>query len=86
MILPNVVAINFHDITGYYRLFYIWEVLYFTEGSQGVGLLPRKGNKCITVTQEVQAEIKRRAKETNRTISEYIEYLLAQEKARKRAK
>lgn len=41
-------------------------------------LLPRKGYKCLTVTDKTHQEIKKRAKETNRTIREYVEYLLAQ--------
>jgi hypothetical protein len=48
--------------------------------------LPRKGYKCITVTEKVHGDISKRAKETNRTIKEYIEYLLAHEKATKEGK
>jgi hypothetical protein len=45
--------------------------------------LPRKGYKCITVTEKVHADIKKRAEETQRTIREYVEYLLAKDKASK---
>jgi len=45
--------------------------------------LPRKGYKCITVTEKVHEEVKKRAKQTKRTIREYVEYLLAKEKASK---
>jgi hypothetical protein len=43
--------------------------------------LPRKGYKCITVSAKVHDDIKKRAKETNRTIREYAEFLLQHEKA-----
>jgi len=45
--------------------------------------LPRKGYKCITVTDKVHGEVKKRAKETKRTMREYVEYLLAKDKASK---
>jgi hypothetical protein len=48
--------------------------------------LPRKGYKCITVTVKVHEDIQRRAKETDRTMKEYIEYLLAKEKGTKEGK
>jgi len=48
--------------------------------------LPRKGYKCITVTEKVHGDISRRAKETNHTMREYVEYLLAKEKAAKEGK
>ncbi len=48
-----------------------------------MGLLPRKGYKCITVTDELHEAIKKRSNETNRTMKEYIEYLVAHEKANK---
>ncbi len=48
--------------------------------------LPRKGYKCITVTDKLHEDIRRKAKETNRTIKEYIEYLMANEKATKSGK
>jgi hypothetical protein len=48
--------------------------------------LPRKGYKCLTVTEKVHGDISKRAKEANRTIKEYVEYLLAQEKATKEGK
>ena len=41
----------------------------------GSGNLPRKGYKCITVTEKVHGDIRKRAKETNRTMREYVEYL-----------
>ncbi len=46
-------------------------------------LLPRKGYKCITVTEKLHQDIKNRAVETNRTMKEYIEYLVANEKSAK---
>jgi hypothetical protein len=49
-------------------------------------ILPRKGYKCVTVTEKVHEDIKRRAKETNRTIREYVEYLLAKDKTTKEKK
>jgi hypothetical protein len=48
--------------------------------------LPRKGYKCITVPAKVHEAIKKRAKETNRTIHEYIEYLLQREQPAKEVK
>jgi hypothetical protein len=45
--------------------------------------LPRKGYKCLTVTEKVHGDIKKRAKETNRTIREYVEYLLSKDKVTK---
>jgi hypothetical protein len=45
--------------------------------------LPRKGYKCITVTEKIHGEVKKRAKETNRTMRGYVEYLLAKDKASK---
>jgi len=48
--------------------------------------LPRKGYKCITVPEKIHEDIKRRAKETNRTIRSYVEYLLEKDKAAKKAK
>jgi hypothetical protein len=44
-----------------------------------VVFLPRKGYKCITIDETLHANIKKRAKETNRTMKEYVEYLLAKE-------
>jgi hypothetical protein len=43
--------------------------------------LPRKGYKCITVSEKIHKEIKIMAKESNLTIKEYVEYLLAKDKA-----
>ena len=48
--------------------------------------LPRKGYKCITVPEKVHEDIKRRARESDRTIRGYVEYLLAKDKAAKEAK
>ena len=48
--------------------------------------MPRKGYKCITVTEKVHEDIKKRAKETNRTLKEYVEYLLAKDKTAKEGK
>jgi hypothetical protein len=47
--------------------------------------LPRKGYKCITVNEELHQTIKKRAKETNRSMKDYVEFLLAKEKASKKA-
>jgi hypothetical protein len=49
-------------------------------------VLPRKGYKCITVTDKVHAEIRKRAQETNRNMKEYLEYLLAKDKTAKEGK
>jgi hypothetical protein len=46
-------------------------------------ILPRKGYKCITVTDKVHGDIRKRAKETNLTLRGYVEYLLAKDKAAK---
>jgi hypothetical protein len=51
-----------------------------------LGVLPRKGYKCITVTDKVHEDIRKRAEETNRTMREYVEYLLAKDKAAKEGK
>jgi hypothetical protein len=48
--------------------------------------LPRKGYKCITVTDKLHEDIKKRADETNRTMKEYVEYLMANEKVNKAGK
>jgi len=45
-------------------------------------LLPRKGYKCITVTDKVHEVLKKKAKEANRTLREYVEYLLEKDKAK----
>jgi len=45
--------------------------------------LPRKGYKCITVTEKLHEEIKKKSEETNLTMKEYIEYLMANQKATK---
>ncbi|MGD0449597.1 MAG: hypothetical protein ABSA79_00900 [Candidatus Bathyarchaeia archaeon] len=45
--------------------------------------MPRRGYKCITVSDKVHEDIKKRAKETNRTIREYVEYLLSKDKVGK---
>ena len=49
-------------------------------------VLPRKGYKCITVTDKVHEDIRKRAEETNLTMKEYLEYLLAKDKAAKEGK
>jgi hypothetical protein len=51
-----------------------------------IGILPRKGYKCITVTEKIHKDIKKRAEETNRNIREYVEYLLAKDKMSKEGK
>jgi len=48
--------------------------------------LPRKGYKCITVSEKIHEEIRKRAKETNRTMRDYVEYLLAKDKTAKEGK
>ncbi|MGE5574904.1 MAG: hypothetical protein ACM3UL_02100 [Ignavibacteria bacterium] len=48
--------------------------------------MPRKGYKCVTVTEKIHEEIRKRAKETNRTMKEYIEDLLAKDKVAKERK
>ena len=45
--------------------------------------MPRKGYKTITVTDQIHADIKQRAKETNRTLRAYVEYLFANDKVEK---
>jgi hypothetical protein len=44
-------------------------------------LLPRKGYKCITVREKLHQEIRKKSKEANLTMKEYIEYLMTKEKA-----
>jgi hypothetical protein len=44
--------------------------------------MPRKGYKCIMVTEKVHQDISQRAKESNRTIMEYVELLLKEEKTK----
>jgi hypothetical protein len=51
-----------------------------------LGVLPRKGYKCITVNDKVHADIRKRARETNRTMRGYVEYLIAKDKAAKEGK
>ncbi|MCL4430482.1 MAG: hypothetical protein M1167_06990 [Chloroflexi bacterium] len=48
--------------------------------------MPRKGYKCITVTEKIHQDIRKRASETNRTMKEYIEFLLTKDKASKEGK
>ena len=48
-----------------------------------MGLLRRNDYKRITVTEKIHEDIKNRAKEANRTMKEYIEYLIANDKAAK---
>jgi hypothetical protein len=43
--------------------------------------LPRKGYKCITVTEKVHQAIQKKAKESGYTMKEYIEHLLAGDKS-----
>ncbi len=45
--------------------------------------MPRKGYKCITVSEKVHESIRKRAKETHCTMREYVEQLLAKDKASK---
>ncbi|MCW3995835.1 MAG: hypothetical protein NWE98_06770 [Candidatus Bathyarchaeota archaeon] len=46
--------------------------------------MPRKGYKCITVTEKVHREIQRRAYETDRTMKQYIEFLLINDDSQRR--
>ncbi len=46
-------------------------------------VLPRKGYKCITVTDKVHENIRKRAQENNLTMKEYLEFLLAKDKSAK---
>jgi hypothetical protein len=45
--------------------------------------MPRKGYKCITVTEKVHQDISKSAKESNQTMMEYVKYLLEKERAAK---
>jgi hypothetical protein len=49
-------------------------------------VLPRKGFKCITVSDKIHQDIKKRAKESDLNIREYVEYLLAKDKTSKEGK
>jgi hypothetical protein len=51
-----------------------------------LGLLPRKGYKCITVNEKLHDDIRKRAQKTNRTMKDYVEYLLTKDKAAKQEK
>jgi hypothetical protein len=48
--------------------------------------LPRKGYKCITVTEKLHEEIRKRAQANNLNMKEYIEQLMANEKVTKSGK
>ncbi len=48
--------------------------------------MPRKGYKCITVTDKVHEDLKKRAQESNRNMREYVELLLAKDKGAKEGK
>jgi hypothetical protein len=48
--------------------------------------LPRKGYKCITVTEKVHQDIQKRAKENGYTMKEYIAYLVTRDKSAKEGK
>jgi hypothetical protein len=48
--------------------------------------LPRKGYKCITVSEKIHAEISKKAKDSHVTMREYIEHLMAKEKGTKEGK
>jgi hypothetical protein len=43
--------------------------------------MPRKGYKCITITEKTHQQILKRAAETNRTMKEYIEHLITENSA-----
>ncbi|XES77596.1 MAG: hypothetical protein ACBZ72_01660 [Candidatus Bathyarchaeia archaeon] len=45
--------------------------------------LPRKGYRTICVTDKVYQNVQKKAKETNRTIPEYINYLLEKDDKQK---
>jgi len=63
---------NIHDAIKLYILKY-GKVPGDSEGGQG---LPRKGYRTICVTDEVYRCIQQKAKETNRSIPEYIKHLM----------
>ena len=46
--------------------------------------MPRKGYKCITVTEKVHEDLKKRAIESNLTMKEYLEHLLIKDKDTKK--
>jgi predicted CopG family antitoxin len=46
--------------------------------------VPRKGYRTICVTDEVYNSIQKKAKDTNRTIPEYIKHLLEKDNAPKK--
>jgi hypothetical protein len=48
--------------------------------------LPRKGYKCITIRDKLHEEIRKKSKEANLNMKEYIEYLMKKEKTIKTAK
>ena len=73
---------RFQDVLAAVTPFWIY-ISQFSKILEEVDTLPRKGYKCITVDEKLHANIKKRAKETNRTIREYVEYLLAKEKTTK---
>ncbi len=49
-----------------------------------LGLLNENRCKRIAVSEEIHAALKRKAKEADRSMREYVEYLIAKEKAAKK--
>jgi hypothetical protein len=79
--IRTYIYLRFKNVSGNLPLiiYYLSTVKY----GRRIGLLPRKGYKCITVTEKLHEDIKKRAQATNRTMKEYIEYLMANEKSAK---
>jgi hypothetical protein len=82
--IRTYIYLRFKNVSGCLPLiiYYLSTVKY----GRRLGLLPRKGYKCITVTEKLHEDIKKKADETNRNMKEYIEFLMAQEKAKKAGK
>jgi hypothetical protein len=58
-----------------------------TDGAkEGTKLLPRKGFKCITVTEKVHRDIQKNAKENGYTMKEYVQQLLLRDMLSKEGK
>jgi hypothetical protein len=79
--IRTYIYLRFKNVSGCLPLiiYYLSTVKY----GRRLSLLPRKGYKCITVTEKLHGDIKKKADETNRTMKEYIEYLMTHEKANK---
>ena len=70
----------------YEHLFHHFDYIFYPCLNTEKELRLLNGNRCrrIAVSEEIHAALKRKAKEANRSMQEYIECLIAQEKAAKK--